>query len=149
MPLPHLACRHWELLGSHLYSPEEGRYKLEKYRKLDAFAIADPQLSVGKASIKAKGFYDDHADNRSEFITTRLEDILILCQLRIIQDMAMSEIRNVNSLFRPIRPFFNPGHFRHEAAGAIAARRIQAVDYRGRIVLARINGIVSQDTPNG
>lgn len=63
--------------------------------------------------------------------------------------MAMSEIRNVNSLFRPIRPFFNPGHFRHEAAGAIAARRIQAVDYRGRIVLARINGIVSQDTPNG
>lgn len=82
MPLPHLACRHWELLGSHLYSPEEGRYKLEKYRKLDAFAIADPQLSVGKASIKAKGFYDDHADNRSEFITTRLEDILILCQVK-------------------------------------------------------------------
>ncbi|KAI0100733.1 hypothetical protein GGR51DRAFT_575220 [Nemania sp. FL0031] len=69
--------------------------------------------------------------------------------LRRIQDMETSGLRNLESLFRPMRPYFNPEYVRLEAAGAIAARGLKTVDYQARIVLARVNGIlpkIKEDT---
>ncbi|RYC64674.1 hypothetical protein CHU98_g1546 [Xylaria longipes] len=64
-----------------------------------------------------------------------------------IQDMETSGIRNIDALFRPMRPYFNPDYVRLSAAGAIAARGLERQDFRARICLARTREIKPKGRP--
>ncbi|KAI0443944.1 hypothetical protein F4803DRAFT_574007 [Xylaria telfairii] len=61
--------------------------------------------------------------------------------LERIQDMEISGIRNIDSLFRPMRPYFNPDYVRLTAAGAIAARGLERESFSARICLARVRNV--------
>ncbi|KAI1360277.1 hypothetical protein F5Y08DRAFT_343843 [Xylaria arbuscula] len=67
---------------------------------------------------------------------------------RRITDMEMSGLRNVESLFRPMRPFFDPYYTRLDVAGAIAAQALRNQSFRARIVLAQVTAINPKSVPD-
>ncbi|KAH8165773.1 hypothetical protein CIB48_g2502 [Xylaria polymorpha] len=67
--------------------------------------------------------------------------------LERIQDMETSRIRNIDALFRPMRPYFNPDYVRLTAAGAIAARGLERENFSGRICLARVRDVRPKGYP--
>ncbi|GAW18942.1 hypothetical protein ANO14919_084260 [Xylariales sp. No.14919] len=69
--------------------------------------------------------------------------------LRRIQDVESSGIRNTESLFRPMRPYFDPDYVRLDAAGAIAARGLQDRDFRARVCLTQVNRVLLETEDMG
>ncbi|TGJ81135.1 hypothetical protein E0Z10_g7622 [Xylaria hypoxylon] len=69
--------------------------------------------------------------------------------LRRIQDFESSGAQNRESLFRPMRPYFDPDYVRLDVAGAIAAMGLQRQDFRARITLAQVDMVIPQAGTDG
>ncbi|KAJ8131432.1 hypothetical protein O1611_g2192 [Lasiodiplodia mahajangana] len=132
--------------------PGEDDYDEESYRRSN-FVSSILNSMLGCARLETN--HDDYVRNeRRIWVPTQEADDNWSSGLRVIdfvwemirriQDMELSGIRNIDSLFRPMRPYFNPDYVRLDAAGAIASRGVRWVGYQGRIVLARVNAISSR-----
>jgi hypothetical protein len=58
-----------------------------------------------------------------------------------LQDMETSGVRDIDMLFKPMRPYFNPDYVRLDAAGAIAAGGLRSEGFKGRIAVARVTRV--------
>ncbi|KAI0865217.1 hypothetical protein F4860DRAFT_527930 [Xylaria cubensis] len=126
--------------------------KAEKDDDYDRADFVDQQLErffMFYPKIKRPGYPPSY--ERMIFVPRQKEDDHWSSGLRIIQfawemleriqDMETSGIRNIDTLFRPMRPYFNPDFVRLSAAGAIAARGLETENFRARIALTRVREI--------